>query len=136
MRKLTKISHDVSVRIRYLYQDKKVRSKALLSHFKKYSKASIYRHAKRPIGGKAVFDKRKLNRGRLQKLTERDKRNILRQIPILRHTEGSSFTIKRLRIAAGVDPKVSHMTIRHCLYAAGYHYRKREERLTFKERHC
>ena len=31
--------------------------------------------------------------------------------------------MKRIRVAAGVDPSVSHMTVRRCLYGAGYGYK-------------
>ena len=123
MKKLNKIPLKVSVYIRYIYQDKGVRGKLLLDKFPQYSKASIYRHAKRPID-EEKFDKRCLNRGRPASLGERDKRNILRQVHVLRNNEGSSFTVKRIRVAAGIDPSISHMTIRRCLHGAGYGYRR------------
>ena len=119
-----KIPLDVSVHIRYLYQDKGVKGKELLQRFPQYSKASIYRHAKKVIGGEAIFDKRKNNNGRPRKLTARDKRNLFRQIHVLRRIEGSSFTAKRLFVAAGLCYNVSHMTVRRCLYEQGYRYRR------------
>ena len=37
---------EVSVHLRYLYQDKGIRDKELLKMYPKLSKATIYRHAK------------------------------------------------------------------------------------------
>ena len=81
-----KIPIDVSIYIirRYLYEDKGVEGKKLLDRFPHYSRASIYRHAKKAIGGDAIFDKRKHNKGRPRKISERDKRNLIRQIAVLR----------------------------------------------------
>ena len=61
-----------------------MRGKLLLDKFPQYSKASIYRHAKRPID-EEKFDKRSLNRGRPASLSERDKRNILHQVHVHRN---------------------------------------------------
>ena len=72
-----------------------------LDRFPQYSRASIYRHAKKAIGGDTIFDKRKHNKGRPRKISERDKRNLIRQIAVLRRVEGSSFTAKCLCVAAG-----------------------------------
>ena len=119
-----KIPIDVSINIRYLYKDKGVKGKKLLDRFPQYSRASIYRHAKKAIGGDAIFDKRKHNKGRPHKISERDKRNLIRQIAVLRRVEGSSFTAKRLCVAAGLCYNISDMTVRRCLYEHGYGYRR------------
>jgi len=86
-----------------------------------YSKATIYRHAKKAIVAHEVFDKRKQNKGRPRKLTDRDRRSLLRQVPILRETVGS-FTTPRLRVAAGIAPNVCDETVRRVLRDAGYRY--------------
>ena len=39
----------ISVHLRYLYQDKGIRGKEFLSKYPMYSKASVYRHAAKPI---------------------------------------------------------------------------------------
>ena len=119
-----KIPIDVSIYIRYLYKDKGVKGKKLLDRFPQFSRASIYRHdAKKAIGGDAIFDKRKHNKRRPRKISERDKRNLIRQIAVLRRVEGSSFTVKRLCVAAGLCYNISAMTVRRCLYEHGYGYR-------------
>ena len=63
-----------------------------------------------------------------QKLTERDKRNILRQVEIL-HRDYGYFTTKRLEVFAGVSADVSDETVRRVLRANGFKYthsRKKE----------
>ena len=93
--KLTKIPLPVSIRMRYLFQDKGVRGKELIKMFPKYSRRSIYRHASKPIDAVAD-DKRKQNPGRPRKLSTRDTRAIVREIPRLRESVGS-FTYKTLK---------------------------------------
>ncbi len=63
---------ETSIYMRYLFQDKGLRGNELLKRFPKYSKATIYRHAKLPINDVATFDKRKHNKGRPRKLSIRD----------------------------------------------------------------
>ena len=119
-RKLTKIPLQVSVHLRYLYQDKGVRGKELLKVYPMYSRTSIYRHAAKPIIEKKLTVRSK--NGRPCILSPRDKRSILRQIPILRKTIGS-FTIRRLRLAVGISRTTCcDQTIRRVLHSAGYKY--------------
>eukprot|EP00794_Sanderia_malayensis_P002718 gene2718-3143_t len=75
---------------------------------------------KRPIEDTTV-DKRKNNKGCPLKLTVRDKRNILRQVEILRRDYGH-FTTKRLKVFAGVSPDISDETVRRMLRKAGFKY--------------
>ena len=81
-KKQVQIPLAVSIRIRYLFQDKGVKGKELLKIFPKYSRRSIYRHAAKAFdlveGGK-----RKLDLGRPRKLTDRDERAIIWEIPKL-----------------------------------------------------
>ena len=79
-----KISHEHSAQIRVAYQLSNVRGKNLIKMFPQYSKAAIYKHAKKPLNGEPVFDKRKMNKGRPKKLTVQDERCILHTIPKLR----------------------------------------------------
>ena len=119
--KLNRIPLKVSVHLRYLYQDKGVRGKELLEKYPMYSKTSIYRHAVKPIMEEPLRYHRN-NIGRPRKISERDKRLILRQIPLLR-AEGGSLTIKRLRLAAGIDKNYCcDQTIRRVLHSEGYRY--------------
>ena len=39
----------MSIHLRYLYQDKALKGKELLKRYPVYSKATIYRHASKPI---------------------------------------------------------------------------------------
>ena len=117
---LMQVPLEVSVDLRYLFQDKGIRGKELLKMYPKLSKATIYRHAKKPLADKTV-DKRKHNHGRPRKISPQDKRLILRQIHILREQYGS-FTIKRLRVSAGVRKDVSDETVRRVLRDAGYRF--------------
>ena len=63
---LTQVTLEVSVHLRYLYQCKGIRGKELLKMYPKHSKATIYRHAKKPLADKTV-EKRKHNHGRPKK---------------------------------------------------------------------
>ena len=91
-----------------------------MKDYKKYSKATIFRHMKRKIDD-SVVDNRKHNKGRPEKLTERDKRNIIRQVEILQRDYGY-FTTKRLKIFAGVPEDASDETVRRVLRANGFKY--------------
>ena len=64
---LGQVPLEVSVHLRYLYQDKCIRGKELLKMFPKLSKATIYCHAKKPVADKTV-DNRKHNHGRPKKI--------------------------------------------------------------------
>ena len=120
--KLCRVPLAVSIHWRYLHQDQKKTWKeiAALRKYAKYSKATICRHMTRPIDDD-IIDKRKNNKGRPPKLTARDKRNILRQVEILRRDYGY-FTTKRLKVFAGVSPEISDETVRRVMRAAGYKY--------------
>ena len=64
---LTQVTLEVSVHLRYLYHDKGMRGKELLKMYPKLSKATIYRHAKKPVADKTV-DNRKHIHGRPKKI--------------------------------------------------------------------
>ena len=90
--------------------------------FTKYSKATVYRHAKKPIGQQEPLDARKNNKGRPRKLTDRDKRNIKRCVPALRESHGS-FSSQILQREAQMEQTVSNSTFRRYLRRMGYGYR-------------
>ena len=75
------VRKETSNYMRYLFQDKGLRGNELLKRFPKYSKAKIYRHAKRPMDKVTTFDKRKHNKGRPRKLSIREERSIMRHLP-------------------------------------------------------
>ena len=120
--KRSRVHLEVSIHWRYLHQDQEKTWKeiARMKDYKKYSKATICRHMKKPIND-TVIDKRRNNKGRPRKLTARDKRNILRQVEILRRDYGY-FTTKRLKVFAGVSPEISDETVRRVLRDAGFKY--------------
>jgi hypothetical protein len=70
------VPKETSIYMRYLFQDKGLRGNELLKRFPKYSKATIYRHAKLPINDVATFDKGKHSKGRPRKLSIRDESNV------------------------------------------------------------
>jgi hypothetical protein len=115
-----KVSLEHSAQIRAAYQLSKIRGRRLLKLFPQYSKAVIYKHAKKPLNGVAVVDKRRKNRGRPTKLSVQDKRSILRAVKSLRDKEGS-FTSKRIQLESGVN-HVTSRTVRHYLNEQGYWY--------------
>ena len=100
-----KMPLEVSVKLRYLHQDKGVKIRELLKRFPNYSKPNVNIHAKLPDEA-AKTDGRKLNKGRPKVLIVRDERKIIRTMLMLRETLGS-FSIKRLKLEPGVHPHVS-----------------------------
>ena len=65
---LKQVPLEVSVHLRYLFQDKGIKWKELLKIYPKLSKATIYREAKKPLADKTV-DKRNHNHGRPRKIS-------------------------------------------------------------------
>ena len=90
---------EVSIHLRFLHQEMGLRGRALTRRYPEYSRASIYRHAKKRTGAQHT-GKRHTNQGKPRKLTEHDRRSLFRNIPKLRKTTGL-FTIKRLSHAVG-----------------------------------
>ena len=68
------------------------------------------------------MDKRKHNPGRPSKLSERDKRSILRQVQVLRDSVGH-FTSRHVRVSAGIGSRVSDETVRRVMRRDGLGYR-------------
>ncbi len=119
--KKAKISMEHSCQIRSVYQLCNVRGKKLLEMFPQYSKAQIYVHAKKPLNGESLFDKRKLNKGRPSKLSSQGKRRIIRTIPKQLRKSDGLFTSQCLQLESGV-PQVSNRTFRRYLNVSGYKY--------------
>ena len=113
--KQNKVTIQHSSQIRAAYQLGGMTGKALVQLFPQYCRATIFKHAKKPINGETIFDRRSLNKGRPRKISSQDERSILRSVRKLRKQEGS-FTSRRIQVASGVDSeKVSNRTIRRCL---------------------
>ena len=121
------VPKETSIYMRYLFQDKGLRGNELLKRFPKYSKATIYRHAKLPINEVATFDKRKHNKGRPRKLSICDERNIIRHLRLCRTTIGY-FSASRLRTMAGISPdvyKLNRTQFQHVTYTLRTRYATR-----------
>ena len=111
----------VSLRLRYLFQDKGVRGKELLTLYSEYSRTSLYRHAVKSTDSTKVVDKRKYNKGRPKQVSQREERIILGEIRKLTEEFGS-FAIKRLRLVSGIGNKVCDKTVRNLLKKKGYKF--------------
>eukprot|EP00794_Sanderia_malayensis_P001028 gene1028-biopygen266 len=120
MAQKNKVTVQHSAEIAALYQKTGVSGRKLLEMYPQYSKATVYRHTRKPLNGKC-HDARKQNKGRPPKLTGKDMRHVLRTIPKLREREGS-FTSRRVAVEAGVEEKVSNCTVRRFLNKEGYAY--------------
>ena len=123
--KLNKVPEKVSLHWRYLHQDLGKTWREISEHkqnktYKSYSKSTICRHMKKPID-EIVFDKRKLNKGGKRKLTDRDKRNILRQTEVLRKERGF-FTTKLVKVSANISADVCDETVRRVLHGSNLRY--------------
>ena len=118
-KKYSKIPLDVSIHLRYLHQDKGVPLKDLRKRYPKFSKTSIHRHSQKKIG-ENVIDKRKQNRGRPRKLSERDERHLEQTLVKRREEVGDLFSTDVGR-ASGIT-HVNNRTIRRSIKAKGYKF--------------
>ena len=121
MSKYKKIPLQVSIQLRYLHQDKCETLSQCIQRYPEYSKTSIHRHSKLPITD-INTDKRQKNKGRSQKLDERDSRKIINSLHELRETVGN-FSSTNIQRNSGISEKeVSNRTIRRRLRKLGYGY--------------
>ena len=132
MKKINKLDERESLYMRLLFQEQKLSAAEIKKRFPQYSRATIYRHINRPLTERT--DRRSSNRGRPSKLTDQDIRQILRKIPVLRQKQGT-FTIKRLRLEAGVN-HVSIHTVRRVLKQNGYSYLHSRKKGLLKKKDC
>ena len=136
----TKVNKKTRVHIRHsaemaaLHQHANVKIKEVIAMFPQYSRATVYRHAKRPLGAAIEANKSHYNTGRPRKLSERDSRNILRAVKTLRETLGT-FTSPRVAIEANIDAsRVSNRTVRRELNRHGFKYRTTRRKGLMRER--
>ena len=116
---LKRVTMEESLYMRFLYVEKGVPVFELMKRFPGYSHATVFRHVKIPVN--RPFDKWKLNKGRLQKFSLKDERNIVRQISRMR-SKIRPFTLKRLACEAGIAEDVSMSTISWVLTKHGARY--------------
>jgi len=119
-----------------LHQKANVEIRKLQAMFPQYSRATIYRHARKPFGAEppATVYKR---RGRPRKLNPADEEQLVNALIELREAEGS-FSSPRVATKAALTT-VSNRTVRRDLNRLGYGYRttRRKGMLTeddFKKR--
>ena len=116
-----KIPMDVSIHILYLHQDKGEGLKDHILRYPEYSKTSLHRHSKLPIGVNQK-DGRHQNKGRKRLLSDRDNRKIIHCLHELRDTVGN-FTSTDTQKNSGLKKiQVSNRTIRRSLRRLGYSY--------------
>jgi transposase len=93
--------------------------------FAKFSRATIYRHSRKPLDGLDPHDKRTLNKGRPPLLDERDYRYVKRQVQVLREFEGTFSSVRLQSSCTSLnDGSVSNSTFRRALRKLGYRYRQ------------
>ena len=118
----TPIPVEISLHWRYLHQSSQYTWKQIhsMNKYQRFSKASICRHMKKPIGENEM-DRRHQNKGRPPLLSPRDKRLLLRKAEELRQKYGH-FTARHLKLYAGLSGKVCDETIRKVLRQARLKY--------------
>ncbi len=118
-----KIPLDVSIHLKYLYQDKGLCVKELVKRYPAYARTSISRHAKKPIGN-AKADGRvgNKNAGRKPKLSERDVRRLEQSLHKLRDEIGPVHSTSIEEHAGFQFENVSNRTIRRALNKKGYDF--------------
>ena len=116
---LQRVSLEVSIHWCYLHQDgrKTWLEISKMQSYGKYSKPTISGHMVKNIGV-LVLDKRKQNQGRPTKLSDRQKRNILRQAKVLLEEVGN-FSVKRVMVRADIPPSISTATVHKVMRKAG-----------------
>ena len=133
---VNRVPSEVSIHWRYLHQDKGLSWKEIHEDRKrgyhKFSKATICRHMKKPIGEDPV-DKRKFNKGQPRKLDDRDRRRIIRQVQILRDQGIVNFTVRRIKMLAGLAGRVSDESVRLVLHSDGFAFRKAAKKGVLKK---
>ena len=102
--KLKRVTMVESLYMIFLYVEKGVPVSELMKRIPGYSRATIFRHVKRPVN--TPFNKQKLKKERPKKLSLRDERSIVRQISRIRSKIGP-FTLKRFAGEAGIAEDVS-----------------------------
>ena len=118
-KKYAKVPLEASIHMQVLHQECHMSGNKVAKKYRRYSRATVYRHCakKRPD---SVSDGRSRNKGRPKKMTDRLKRNILRQIPFLRKKYGTNYGVKEIRKFANVSQDISNRTVRRVLYDAGF----------------
>ena len=110
-----------------------IKNKKLSPAYAKYSPATLYRHALKPLDGSREVDGRHDNKGRPKLCTLQDLCSTKREINVLRETVGT-FTSNILQEEAGVNG--SNSTFRRTLrrMGCGYKRTRKEGMLTRRDK--
>ena len=104
---------EVAVELRIMHQQFGVELKELLKQYPQYPKTSIYQHSLKLLG-ELKEDKRKLGKGCPEKLTERDKKSVIRSLVSLRENVGT-FSSRNIQNEYRLQHRVSNDTVWRCL---------------------
>ena len=117
-----KMDLKTSMKLRILHHECGVSCYQLAKRYgRKYSERTIYRHAKRAVDEKDVFDRRKENKGHPKKLTMRMERIIIRTLSrLIREQVG--FSSQKIRKTPELPLNISSHDIKRCLGKYGYIY--------------
>ena len=132
-----KIPMVTSVAIRLLYQEHKLRiceiAKKIPEFHETYYQSTC--QITIPTSGSLPIDKRKYNRGRPRKLTERDERKILRSVVTLRKDIGPCFPSTKIEKESGVSHACNRL-VRLYLNKHGLYFRHSRKKglVTVKDR--
>jgi transposase len=113
-----------SMAMRFSHQVEGLKGEALLRRFKGFSKAVIYKHAKKALdGGELVVDRRiGSGKGRPSKLSNLDRRNVGKAVEQLRAEQGGSFNSLRVGLEAGLGQKCHNRTVRRAMNKLGFQW--------------
>ena len=115
-----KVSHELSIYLRYLHQDQSSSVRSLSRRCPQLSLPTIWRHATKKI--EVLPKETKGKGGRKPKLSLRDERSIIRSLHYVRKQDGN-FTSKRIKLCSGVS-SIHDRTVRRVVNKYGYHYRQ------------
>ena len=119
--------------MRACYQIAGLQRKQLEQQFPQYGISTIYKHVNMPINAINLYEKRRKNTGRVEKMTSRDKR-ILRRTLLTLHKNVGHFTSRRIHLQS-VLKHVSNRTIRRHINKLGFNQlgSKKKDLLSVKD---
>ena len=120
MKQYQKVHPNTAAEIKVLFQVHRIRGKKLLEKFPHLSRATIYKHAQKPLGSN-FEDRRKRNRGRPAKITPLLTRRIKREVEMLTDA-GNGFTSKDIQHNLGLQTSMCNRTVRRELNKMGIKY--------------
>jgi len=136
VKKWNKVPLEVSMHIRVLHQEFGWKVCDMQKKFKTIPRRTLSYHANIKLNENKI-DKRKYNKGRPSKLSERDRRKIKRCIEAIRQYEQDpNFSIGRVQVMCGLETQCSTRTVNRAVQDMGYHYlNTRQKGLMSKKDH-